>query len=321
MLYKTIDKTDLEVSAICLGGGSLCVVGEELSCNILDTYVGLGGIFIDTANIYGKWLPCGKNISEITIGKWMKKRGLRNKIIIGTKGGHPDLSDMSVGRLYKKDILSDLDESLMSLQTDYIDLYWLHRDDEKIPVDEIIEYLNDFVMMGKIRYFGCSNWKPHRIYEAFQYANRKGRRCFVANQMLWNLAKINKDPFDDKTLFFMDNDCYQLHKKMKFPAVPYSSQANGFFEKLDKQWNIPLKQELTRAYYNEENIKRLERIKILADQLSISITEIVLGYLISQPFTTIPIVGCRNLGQLRSSMKAGDLKLEEDSVKYLTGEW
>ena len=318
MLYRMIEGTDLKPSAICMGGGSFCIEnGEEHSNNLLDTYAELGGNFIDTANVYGKWLSIGKSISEINIGKWMKERGNRSKLIIGTKGAHPDLKNTHIPRLSKNDVSADLDESLISLQTDYIDLYWLHRDDEKVPVGEILEYLNEFVRMGKIRYFGCSNWKPYRICEAIQYAKQNGLCCFAANQMLWNLAKINEDPFDDKTMVFMNEDCYKLHKETQLAAIPYTSQANGFFEKLDKQNDIPLKRELKRVFYNEENLKRLERIKLIAFELSKSITEIVLGYLISQPFTTIPVIGCSNVEQLECSLKAGDLILKEDMVNYL----
>jgi aryl-alcohol dehydrogenase-like predicted oxidoreductase len=219
--------------------------------------------------------------------------------------------------LSRDDVFTDLEESLQSLQTDYIDLYWLHRDDESMPVGEILEYLNEAVRAGKIRYFGCSNWKLYRIYEAMQYAGQHGIDCFVGNQLLWSLAKVNPDPFDDKTLVFMDDACYELHKETQLAAIPYTSQANGFFEKLDQEKDVPLKQQLKKVFYNDENIKRLERVKEIALDLSKSITEIVLGYLTSQPFTTIPVIGCSNADQLTRSLKAGDLILDDQTVKYL----
>lgn len=318
MQYKNIPGTVLEPSVICMGSVQFCIEnGEKLSFELMDTYVELGGNFIDTANVYGKWLPEGKNISEITIGKWFKEKGNRRKMILGTKGAHPHLSTPNISRLSVNGVAADLEESLKALQTDYIDLYWLHRDDETVPVGEIIEYLTGFVKKGKIRYFGCSNWKAYRVKEALQYAAGKGSACFAANQMLWNLASLNDDPFDDKTLVIMDEDSYQLHKEAGLTAIPYTSQANGLFEKLDMAKEIPLSQEMKRTYFNQENLNRFERVKNIADELSKSITEIVLGYLISQPFPTIPIIGSRTVEQVKSSMKAGELVLDEDVLNYL----
>jgi aryl-alcohol dehydrogenase-like predicted oxidoreductase len=320
MQYKVIGGTDLKVSSICMGSTHLSRENDAININaLLDRYTELDGNFIDTANVYGKWLRSGKSISEINIGQWMKDRKNRNNLVIATKGGHPEFRAMHISRLSKKDVAADLDESLGSLQTDRIDLYWLHRDDANMPVGEIIEYLNGFVQDGKIRYFGCSNWKPARIAEAIDYARQKKLMGFVGNQMLWNLAKLNDDPFDDKTMVIMDAETYGLHRSTGLAAIPYTSQANGFFDKLDRLSLSPLNDTIKRAYLNEENIRRLHRIKTLGADLSATITEIVLSYLLSQPFTTIPIVGCSNPDQLAASMKAADRTISRDALAYLDG--
>lgn len=303
-----------------MGGTQLCNENDDGSvCALLDSYIEHGGNFIDTANVYGKWLPGGKSVSEINIGKWMMNRKNRYNLIIATKGGHPNLETMHASRVLKKDVAADMEESMKSLQIDYIDFYWLHRDNEAIPAGEIIEYLNEFVREGKIRYFGCSNWKPARINEALAYAKQNKLLSFSGNQMLWNLAKLNDDPFDDKTMVAMDAETYSLHLTAGMTAIPYTSQAGGFFDKLDKQDSTYLSNALKKAYFNEENILRLERIKALGLEMSVSITQTVLAYLLSQPFTTIPILGCRNIHQLMESMKAVDLVLPADALSYLDG--
>jgi aryl-alcohol dehydrogenase-like predicted oxidoreductase len=318
MRYTNIPGTSLKPAVICLGGVQFIEEREiENSFKLLNLYCELGGNFLDTANIYGKWLLDGVNSSERIIGKWLKIRKNRNRLIVATKGGHPDLTTMNQSRLTKNEIESDLNESLKALQTDYIDLYWLHRDDEKIPVAVMIDYLNELMKAGKIRYFGCSNWKPERIREALNYAQSKQINGFVGNQVMWSLAVINENAFDDPTMVIMDEAGLKLHRQTELTALAYSSQANGFFNKLANQAQLPLSSGMMRIYETEETFKRLARVKKLAGELSKSITQIVLGYLISQPFTTIPIVGCHTVEQLQDSIQAGDLVLAPKWVEYL----
>lgn len=318
MDYKNITGTELDVSAICLGGGSFCLEnGKEHSFELMDAFFEQGGNFIDTANVYGKWLPEGKNISEIVIGQWMKERNHRNQMVIATKGGCPNLDSMHIPRLSKKEVLRDLDESSRSLQTDVIDLYWLHRDDETLPVAAIIDYLNDFVKEGRIRYFGCSNWKLYRIKEAMNYAKKHQLKSFEGNQIMWSLAVPNEDAFDDKTMLSMNRDYYDYHVHHHFTAIPYSSQAGGFFEKERNASRIPLADGIKRIYLNQVNRTRANLVDRIANELSISITEVVLAYLMFQPFPTIPIIGCSSVEQLKKSLKAGEMKPAKEIVELI----
>lgn len=126
----------------------------------------------------------------------------------------------------RAEILSDLDASLRYLRTDAIDLYWLHRDDPNTPVEPIIDLLNEQKRAGKMRYFGCSNWRTARIEAAQDYAARSGQQGFVANQMLWNAAVIDLRGITDATLALMDQEMWQFHHATGLAALPYSSQAN-----------------------------------------------------------------------------------------------
>lgn len=320
MKYKNIKGTELNPSVVCLGTGNYGGNNNDAHVfSLLDKYLDTGGNFLDTANIYGKWLAGKHNYSERVIGEWIKKKGNRSRLIIGTKGAHPHLESMDVPRMSEKEVSNDLDESLEALKTDYIDLYWLHRDDENTPVEYILDYLNKFVKQGKIRYFGCSNWKAFRISEAIDISKRKNIQGFSANQMCWSLAAPNPDLIHDRTVALMDNDSMRLHENTNLAAIPYSSQANGFFDKLDSVDSVQKKKAVESIYYTDENIKKLERIKQLANEISRSVTEIVLAWLLSKPFTTIPIIGSNSFEQMEISLNSSDLLLTENMVRFLEG--
>ena len=164
MKYINLHNTSLKLSNICLGAGIFgSGTSEAQVFELLDAFTGAGGNFIDTANVYGKWERDKKNHSEIIIGKWLKAKNAYDKLIVATKGAHYDLSTPDVPRLNKQDIKEDLEESLATLGLDRLDFYWLHRDDEKKPVGEIIDTMESFVTEGKIRYYGASNYKLHRM--------------------------------------------------------------------------------------------------------------------------------------------------------------
>ena len=286
---------------------------------LLDTYTTLGGNFIDTASIYGRWLPGGINTSEQNIGKWLKSRKNRQDIILATKGGHPAPDRLEQPRLFRQEVEQDLDNSLSALNTTYIDLYWLHRDDERLPVPVMMNYLNDFAAQGKIRFFGCSNWRPERIREAIAYTEREGLQGFTANQMMWSLARPNEAALKEMTLTAMDTAAWKLHKETGLAAVPFSSQAKGFFEKYEQEGEAVLPSEVKALYLNDENRLRFRRLKQMAEHLTMPVTVVALSYLFSQPVETFPVIGCRTTAQLEASMKAGGLFLTEEEIAFLEG--
>ena len=144
MKYIQLNNTDLNVSRICLGtAGFGDKLDQEKSFKVLDTFVQAGGNFIDTANVYCKWLEGHGNCSEQIIGKWLKDRGTQGKVIVATKGAHYSFEDQGRSRVNREDIRTDLDESCRTLGTDVIDFYWLHRDDPKKPAEEIVDILEE----------------------------------------------------------------------------------------------------------------------------------------------------------------------------------
>ena len=287
---------------------------------MLDAFVDLGGNFLDTAEVYANWLPeLPRSISERTLGAWLTQRGNRDRMFIGTKGAHPDLATMHISRLAPADILHDLHGSLARLQTDVIDLYWLHRDDESRPVGEIIETLAAEVKAGKIRAFGCSNWRTARMQEAWSYATQQGLPGFVANQPLWSLAQPNPAAFGMPGLAGMDAQMFAFHQQSRWAVIPYTSQARGLISKLVAHGEAGLKEGERKAYLNETNRQRAARAAALAQHHGVTVAQIALAYLINQPIPTIPVIGCHTLAQLADSMGAATVTLTPAELRELQG--
>lgn len=315
-----LNHSDLSPSVLCLGGvplGSTLDAGASFA--LLDVFVALGGNFIDTAKVYADWLPGERSVSEKTIGRWLQQRRTRARVILATKGAHPELSSMHKPRVTPQWIVADLEQSLRNLQTDCIDLYWLHRDDPTRPVEEIIDTLHAQATAGKIRAFGCSNWRAARIAAAQRYAHARGWPGFVANQMLWSLAAVDVQALPDPTMVSMDESLHSLHRQTQLAAIPYASQANGYFQRLATGALEAMPAGNRRLYDTPTNRARYARIERLATESNLSVTAIVLGYLRGQPFPTIPIIGCRTLAQLEDSCRAADVVLSAEQIAFLEG--
>lgn len=317
MKYFNIKGTDLKSS--CISIGAICAVegDTDFAFRMLDIYREHGGNIIDSANVYGKWFSAGTNICDANIGKWLRSRGCRDSFIVTTKGGHPPLDDHTQSRLNKADVLYDVDECLTALGTDHIDLFYLHRDYESIPAGEIIEYLNDFVKSGKLRYFGCSNWNPDRIAEANDYACEHGLLGFVANQLLWSMAIANMNHYPVPGCKNMDDKTFSYHKKTGLSAFAYASQAGGYFTKLSAVDTKPISDDMKIFYGHSENIKRFDRAVALCEKLNLPLSSIVLAYLTSQPFPTSAIIGSYTEEKLLDSLRAADLTLSPDDLAFL----
>ena len=323
MKLKVINRTDLTASVISLGTSDLgASVPERESEELLNLYTDRGGNFVDTAEVYANWLPIEPSSSERFLGKWMKSRGNRNDLIVATKGGHPRLDSMTVRRINPADITVDVEGSLRRLGVDHIDLYYLHRDDPGVPVETIVETLEKFVREGKIRYYGCSNWTIARVEQANEYARGKGYTGFVAVQNLWNMAKVNPGAIQDPTQVVSDREFVEWHRRTGIAAIPYSSQANGFFSGRHRRDTAAefAGSGVVRTYYGETNFARLERVERLARELGAASTQVALAYLLAHPFPVFPIVGCKKKEHLLDSLSAADLELDYDTAASLAVE-
>jgi aryl-alcohol dehydrogenase-like predicted oxidoreductase len=295
-------------------------IDREASFRLLDIFVELGGNFINTAKIYMDPMPeFEKSASEKTIGRWLKQRADRDSILVATKGAHPDLATMKIQRLSKAEITHDLEMSLQNLGVQRIALYYVHRDDPSRPVEEIIDTLHGLVKAGKIQYFACSNWRRTRIEAAQAYAKKRNITGFVANQMGFSLKATDASMLFDPNMVIMDDDLQAFHMETQLTAIPYGSQGGGYFQKMARRTK---EERLSNPPTNEIdkiNARRLCRLETLSAESGISINHLVLGYLLSQPFPVIPIIGCRTPEQLRESCGGADVRLRGEQVRFLEG--
>ncbi|MBV9391554.1 MAG: aldo/keto reductase [Verrucomicrobia bacterium] len=318
MRKKVFPNTNLMPSELCLGTaefGSKLAVDEAKK--LIEHYLASGGNVLDTAEIYAEWLPDGSHRSEKFLGEYLRRRGKHDDLVISTKGGHPRLSSMHVSRMSRADVQSDLDSSLRRLGIETVDIYWLHRDAPEIPVEEILSFLEDFRKTGKIRYYGFSNWTLPRAEAARQAAERLNVKGFVASQNQWSLAKA--DPAKgDPTWAYIDKPFIDWHIQYNLSSFPYTPQANGYFRHLERGSLDRASDVARKVFHHPENVERLERIKVVQAQTGYTQSQIVLSFLLSQPFTVFPIIGARKINDLEESISATEAPLTSEQLAILS---
>jgi aryl-alcohol dehydrogenase-like predicted oxidoreductase len=294
-----------KVSKLCLGTSQFgAALPREEAFKQLDLFFDRGGNFVDTARVYADWVPGGHGASESTLGAWLRDRKLRNRVIVSSKGAHPDLKTMHIPRMGPADVRSDLEESLRTLGTDYIDIYFLHRDDPSRPVGEILDMLESFRKEGKIGCYGCSNWTLSRIEDADKAAAALGCQGFVCNQIRWGLADLNTRAIPDKTLVVMDREFHAFHRRTKKAAMAYTSSCGGYFSK--RLQEKPLSPSARAVYDNEPNQQLLEKLRGWEGELKRSAAALVLAYVMNQDFPALPIASFSSVEQLEEILPAAD---------------
>ncbi len=288
-------------------------ISEKDSFEIMDVYYEMGGRHIDTARLYAE------GESEKIIGKWLSERNY-DDIFLSTKGGFQRTSDLPVSRLTEDELRADLEKSLNALKIPTIEFYWLHRDDERLPVSEIITSMNKFVSEGKIKKFGASNWKINRIEEANRYAESNGLMGFSASQIRFSPAIIAPGGNADRTLVDMDKESFYYYADKKMPVAAYASQGKGFFSKMASMGEGGLSEKSKERYLCEENLRRLEKIKTLSEKYNCSIASAVCGVLCAlKDVDVFPIIGGSKTAQIIDSMAGADIALTDEEAKSLLG--
>ena len=301
---------DHRVSVIGLGsadfGGK---IAESLAREFMDAYAAIGGNLIDTGRVYGDFVTPRNGESEKIIGRWLTDHHCREQVFLSTKGGHPPLQDMRHSRLGREEIRADMAESLQDLQTDYVDIFWLHRDDESRPVGEIMETLQSLIEDGSTRMTGVSNWHPERILEANRYAAAHGLTLLKANQPQFSLARMVH--CYDPTLVTMDAETWQMHRQTGMVCCCFSSQAGGFFTKLDALGWEKLPENLKNDYGCEENLRIYEKLRLLRGETGLSVGALALAYLTHQPFPAFALAGASRTEQVLALREAGEAVISD----------
>lgn len=310
-----IPDTDIEIFPFGLGTVDAGLLWDGADADkIFDAFLANGGTLIDSAHVYSDWVKPEKARSERVIGDWLERSKKRNQIVLVTKGGHPDMTgenpDTHISRMTKTDMVEDLESSLKQLRTDFIDIYFYHRDDLNQPVEDLIEVMEGFRREGKIRYYGCSNWTTPRMREAEEYCHAKGYRGFIANQCLLNLGYKYMNPLPDDTLVYVDQEMQQFHKENTGNLLmPYMGVCSGFFHIYAAKGEDAVK---NSPYYTEGNMKVARRVMELCTHYNATVSQVVLGFFGQQDFHCAPLYGPQNVEQLEEAMKAFEIPFCKD---------
>lgn len=296
-----IPGTDLQVSPVALGTVKAATWTQHEADAIFDAYLGDGGNIIDTARIY---TPPTIGISEERIGQWLRSSHKRNQVVLVTKGGHPDIQHMHTSRMDLVTMRHDLELSLRALCTETIDVYLYHRDDEHQSVGDLLEVMEQFRREGKIRWYGCSNWRAPRVKEAWRYAQEHGLHGFVANQCEYNVGVRYMKPAKDDTMVAVDEEMLCFHEESQFTLMAYCSLCGGFFHKLSAYGRDTVRE---KRYLTEQNLKVTDRLAALQAKYHATLSQVELGFLLIQSFPTIALAGVSKPEQLHDLMNVQNI--------------
>lgn len=293
----------LQRPASCLALGFEDFRSFSSGAILLDAFFEAGGNLFDTGYVYGA------GYTETLLGQWLRNRGAREQSVVIAKGAHSPLC-------YPDVIGKQLAQSLDRLQTDHVDIYFMHRDNPDVPVGEFVDAMDQEVRAGRIRGpFGGSNWTMQRMDEAIAYAERTGRQRPGALSNNFSLAEM-LEPIWAGCVTASSDDWKAWLTARQMPNFAWSSQGRGFFteragrDRLDNE-------ELVRVWYSEKNFGRRDRAIELASRLGKAPIHVALAYVLAQPFPSTPLIGPRTLGELDDSLQALDIALSPDDLAWL----
>ncbi len=309
--YVTLGRSGLRVSPLCLGAMTF---GEDLgwgssveeSQQIIDRFIELGGNFIDTANFYTK------SHSEKIIGDHVGRHpARRDRLVIATKfSGNLYLGDPNGGGSGRKSIISACENSLRRLQTDYIDLYWLHNWDVHTPMEETMGALEDLVRAGKVRYLGVSDTPAWKIVEANMLARFRGWSAFIGLQIEYSLLERS-----------VEQELVPMAREFGLGITPWSPLKSGALSGKYTRANAgQIKGDrgvFLDSYLNERTYTVVEALEAIARAHESTVARVALAWVQAQPGVTSTIIGARRLSQLEDNVKGVDVKLTAEELGRL----
>jgi aryl-alcohol dehydrogenase-like predicted oxidoreductase len=297
-----LGKTELDVFRLCLGGNVFGWTADEPeSFAVLDAYAEAGGNFIDTADTY---MRPNLGTSETIIGRWMAARGNRDDVVLATKVG-------SEGGLSAGNIASRVEGSLQRLQTDRIDLYYAHKDDGSVPVEETLRAFDALVREGKVRHIAASNTTPERLRESLEVSWREGLAEYVALQPHYNLVERER----------YEREYAPVVAEHDLACLPYYGLAKGFLTGKYRPGGVAV--DSPRAAGASEYLNaRGERVLAALDAVSAGraapVPAVALAWLSAQPGVVAPIASARSVEQLEALLPAVGLKLSDEELATLS---
>ena len=311
MDYRILGRSPLKVSPICLGGNVFGWTADEAtSFSILDAWLDAGFNFVDTADVYSRWAPGhAGGESETVIGKWLKAGGKRDRVILATKCGM-DMGDGKVG-LKAAYIRQAVEDSLRRLQTDRIDLYQAHKDDESTPLEETLEAFGKLVQEGKVRVIGASNYSAPRLQEALDTSERLGLPRYESLQPLYNLY--------DRAVF--ERELAPLCRERGVGVISFYALAAGFltgkYRKAADAAKSPRGKGTTDKYLNERGLRILAALDTVAARTRSKPGQVAIAWLLAKPAVTSPIASATSLAQVAELEAATRVKVSAEDIALL----
>jgi aryl-alcohol dehydrogenase-like predicted oxidoreductase len=298
----TIPETDLVVHPLCLGSNIFGSNADEAQSHaVMDAYSSHAGNFIDTADMYNQWVEghVGGE-SESVIGSWMKKRNNRQSMVIATKVSKMDTRP----GLSAKNIFAACEESLNRLQTDYIDLYYSHSDDETVSLEETLGAYAQLIAQGKVRYIAASNFTPARLRESIKFSEDNNIPAYVATQDLYNLV-------DRKSY---EGEMSQAVSDLGISNIPFYGIARGFLSGKYRPGVTEVDSKRAagaREYATDKNYAVLTVMDEVAKNHNVSLSAVALAWLRAQPSVSVPIASARTVEQVEEIVQVVELSVEE----------
>ena len=310
MKKRKLGNSGLEVAPLAFGGNVFGWTADEpTSFALLDAFVAAGFNLIDTADVYSRWVQGHRGgESETIIGKWLKRSGNRAKVIIATKVGK-EMGPNSKG-LSKNYIMQAVEDSLRRLQTDTIDLYQSHDDDQQTPLEETLKAYEQLIKQGKIRAIGASNYSAQRLAESLKVSEQTGLPRYESLQPLFNLY----DRVD------YEKELEPLCRQKGLGVISFFSLASGFLTGKYRSEDDLAKRAragFVKKYLNERGFRILEALDRVAQQHNLTPVKVALAWLISHPSITAPIASATNLEQLNELIEATTIELDSSAIDLL----
>jgi aryl-alcohol dehydrogenase-like predicted oxidoreductase len=310
MKMRELGRSGIQVPPLCFGGNVFgWTADEKRSFELLEALAEAGLTFIDTANVYSAWVPGHQGgESEAIIGRWLKARGGRERLVIATKVG----MRMGDGRegLKPDYIRVAVEESLSRLQTDYIDLYQSHRDDENVPLEETLGAYDELIKAGKVRAVGASNYSAARLREALEISARTGLPRYESVQPEYNLM--------ERSVY--EGELQRACVENEVGVINFFSLASGFLSgKYRSRTDVEGRARGSRVekYMDERGMRILAALDDAAREHGVKPATIALAWLMTRPGITAPIASATSVDQLQDLVAATRITLSRDATARL----
>jgi len=310
MKLRPLGRSGIAVSPLCFGGNVFGWTADEPTSHaLLDRFIDAGFNFVDTANVYSCWIDGHRGgESETVIGNWLKKSGKRDRVVIATKVGMA-MPELGAG-LDRARIEKSVEDSLRRLQTDHIDLFYAHADDDKTSMEETLAAFDRLVKAGKVRPIGASNFSGARLEQALAVSQREGFARYVCLQPQYNL--VDRQPFESE----LEPVC----SRHGVAVANYFALASGFLS--GKYRRVEDAEGRARAprvknYFNERGLRILDALDAVAKRLHTTPSTVAIAWTMAQPAITSAIASATSMAQLDELLKAVELDIDAESMSQL----